>query len=177
MKKKKSFRDLLLYIYLTGAVLFIFLGPVKQTIGGRGPGSPQKRCYSNLRVIQGAVEMYNMDVSTMMTTLNQEVLREGKYIKSDKDLVCPMTEIGGTYSGEDLTDNGEIICSYHGGLMAVGPYDLDYMEGADKTKIKKLKKQIEYERRKYYQDCVNRIPYSFFWPLFSYPDGLTTYVK
>jgi hypothetical protein len=24
---------------------------------------------------------------------------------------------------------------------------------------------------------VNRIPYSFFWPLFSYPDGLTTYVK
>ena len=176
MKKKTGCFETLFYIYLIGAVLFIFLGPVPRRVGGRA-SSPQKACYSNIRVLQGAVEMYNMDVEPMMTTLDQELLREGHYIKSDEDLVCPKTEIGGTYSGENLTDDGEIICSYHGGLIEAGPYDAEYGAGVDKTKIKKTKKQIEYERSKYFTDCMNRIPYTFFWPLFSYPDGLTTFCK
>ena len=170
MKKKTTISEILLYIYLTGAVLFIFLGPVVQRVGGVGYGSKQKSCYSNLRIIQGAVEMYNMDTETMMNRLDQRPLREGKYLKATEDIVCPDKEIGGTYSGENLTEDAEIICSYHGGLIVAGPYDGD-------SNIKKTRKLIEYERKKYMSDCLNRIPYALFWPLFSYPDALTTYCK
>ena len=171
-KKKTSWSEILLYIYLSGVVLFIFLGPTPRRVGGRGYGSKQKACYSNIRIIQGALEMYNMDVDTMMSTLDQRILIEEKYMKSTHELECPETSIGGTYSGENLTEDGEIICSYHGGLIAPGPFD-----NGTTIKGKKTREQIEKERKIYIDHCITRIPFSFFWPLLSYPDALTTFCK
>jgi uncharacterized protein YegL/competence protein ComGC len=71
-----------------------------------------KACASNMRVLMGAVEMYNMDNGVMMRVLDQELLREGGYLKA---LVqCP--EQVGTYgSVGDLSDeNGRVACTIHG---------------------------------------------------------------
>ena len=73
VKKKSIFSTVLLYIYLIGVVGFIFLGP-KLNYKKGGGHSRIKACYSNIRVLQGAVEMYNMDVVTMMTTLDQSLI-------------------------------------------------------------------------------------------------------
>ena len=88
-------------------------------------GARQKACYSNMRILMGAVEMYNMDVATMTSILDQDQLYKGKYIK--QLMVCPETSKAATYSGTNLDDgSGEIICSYHGGLETEGEYDREY---------------------------------------------------
>ncbi len=155
VKKKSIFSTVLLYIYLIGVVGFIFLGP-KLNYKKGGGHSRIKACYSNIRVLQGAVEMYNMDVVTMMTTLDQSLLREGHYIKSNTDLVCPETSKHATYSGDNLTDDGEIICSYHGGLITEGPYEADQPSLREKRKA---------EIQEYLKDCIERIPFALAWPL------------
>ncbi len=156
VKKKSIFSTVLLYIYLIGVVGFIFLGPKLHYKKGGGHDRV-KACYSNIRVIQGAVEMYNMDFETMMTTLDQSLLREGRYIKSSTDLVCPETSKHATYSGDNLTDDGEIICSYHGGLISKGPYD----KVKESQKAKESKNQIVNKILPYLVNFLN----SLFWPL------------
>jgi hypothetical protein len=155
VKKKSIFSTVFLYIYLIGVVGFIFLGP-KLNYKRGGGRSWIKACYSNIRVLQGAVEMYNMDVETMMTTLDQSILMERKYIKSSYELVCPERSKGGTYHGDHLTDDGEIICTYHGGLIAKGPYE------ADKPSLREKRKA---EIQEYLKDCLERIPFALAWPL------------
>ena len=73
-------------------------------------------CRSNIHYLQGAVEMYNMDNTPMMTELDLKRLLEEKYIKiiptvnySD----CKYTSKG------DLTDNGEICCELHGSMSEI----------------------------------------------------------
>ncbi|MBR4329886.1 MAG: hypothetical protein IKO19_02780 [Candidatus Riflebacteria bacterium] len=149
VKKKSTLSTVLSYIYLIGAFALIFLGPKvyhKKNITNR-----DRACYSNLRVLLGAVEMYNMDSETMMTTLDQSLLRKWHYIKADKDLECPEVSKQAFYSGKNLTDDGEIICSYHGGLIAEGPHD----------KIE----EKNFQPQKYFGECLERIPYALFWPL------------
>jgi hypothetical protein len=75
-----------------------------------------KTCLYNIRELQGAVEMYNMDNTPMMTELDLKRLLEEKYIKiiptvnySD----CKYTSKG------DLTDNGEICCELHGSMSEI----------------------------------------------------------
>ena len=121
MKNRKGFTliELMIVIAIIGILAAMAIPNFKKARAS----ARQKACYSNLRVIQGAVEMYNMDVSTMMVTLDQSTLIKGKYIKAASALICPETSKNGSYSGSDLTENGEIVCSYHGGLIARGSYD------------------------------------------------------
>ena len=79
--------------------------------------SRDKACFSNIRVIQGAIEMYNMDVSTMMEELNpktMDILVKEKYLKAyptpPETSKCEYQSIG------DLTDAGIIFCKYHGDI-------------------------------------------------------------
>lgn len=70
-----------------------------------------KACFSNQRVMQGAVEMYNMDNSVMMTTLDIDALVKGGYLKaapagSEPD--CKYIAVG------DLSGDGYISCVKHG---------------------------------------------------------------
>ena len=124
MKNRKGFTliELMIVIAIIGILAAMAIPNFKKARAS----ARQKACYSNIRVLQGAVEMYNMDVSTMMTTLNQGTLRNGKYLKGTADLMCPETskQKGYKESG-DLTDNGEITCGYHGGLIQKGPYDTE----------------------------------------------------
>ncbi|MBI3038815.1 hypothetical protein HYY75_07180 [bacterium] len=78
--------------------------------------APEKACYVNMRVILGAVEMYNMDNSSMITSINDGDTQQGKlisggYLKSpvnrpEKDCFYD--------TGGDLTTSGQIKCQSHG---------------------------------------------------------------
>ncbi len=154
-KKKSILSTILFYVYLIGVLAFTLFGP--QIYYRRGGGNARiKSCYSNIRVLQGAVEMYNMDVNTMMSSLNQSILIEMHYIKANSELVCPETSKHGTYSGEHLTDDGEIICSYHGGLIAEGQYDKEKPSLSERRRA---------EIQKYLNNCFERIPFALAWPL------------
>jgi competence protein ComGC len=91
---------------------------------------PQKSCYANMRVILGAVEMYNMDHSVFISTeFNLEPLIKQGYLKATPE--CRGTRIdswfprslvqpyrygpGGTYSyAGDMSQGGKVQCSEHG---------------------------------------------------------------
>ena len=69
-----------------------------------------KACWSNIRVIQGAVEMYNMDVATMAKTLDIPELIKGKYLRSEPLLPekdCHYDSFG------DLSQDGLVYCTHH----------------------------------------------------------------
>ena len=82
-------------------------------------GRPQA-CASNIRIIQGAVEMYNMDSKISMKHLDNDSMKElikGKYLKEEPEkpeTSCEYKSIG------DLSKEGEgegiIFCTYHGDL-------------------------------------------------------------
>jgi len=73
----------------------------------------EKACYANMRVILGAVEMYNMDHSSMMRTANIDDLRSGQYLKAaitPPENGCAYGTIG------DLASDGHVICLLHGAV-------------------------------------------------------------
>lgn len=76
----------------------------------------QKACFANMRVLQGAIEMYNMDHSAMITTGfldgNAPVdLVSKKYLKSPP--VRPETNCAYSETA-DLTAEGVVGCNIHG---------------------------------------------------------------
>ena len=74
----------------------------------------QKACYSNIRVVQGAVEMYNMDNPTMISSLTSDSsLTQGGYLKPG--VKCPENNTW-TYkdNGKALDNNGEVCCNVSG---------------------------------------------------------------
>jgi competence protein ComGC len=83
---------------------------LKQLYRKRNKGSSQKACLANMRVLLGAVEMFNMDHQTMMSDLRIETLIKENYLRQEPK--CPLQ---GKYgSSGDLTKTGEITCSLHG---------------------------------------------------------------
>ncbi|GAB4269078.1 MAG: hypothetical protein Kow0029_04900 [Candidatus Rifleibacteriota bacterium] len=78
----------------------------------------EKACYANMRVILGAIEMYNMDHTSMITsmgdagdpTTSTSVLVTGKYLKSP----VSKPETGCSYEGSALDGTGLISCVIHG---------------------------------------------------------------
>ncbi len=87
---------------------------------GHGPGNPpplgrdsKYACYSNIRVLTGAVEMYNMDHATMMSTLDTDTLVKEHYLKYPPKGPDPDCEY---YSEGDLIEDGIIACKKHGAL-------------------------------------------------------------
>ncbi len=68
-----------------------------------------KACSANMRVLLGAVEMYNMDNKEMMANLEIPLLVKNKYLLSEPN--CPD---GGKYGNQgELTGKGKIACSIH----------------------------------------------------------------
>lgn len=120
------------------------------------PRNREKACFSNIRVIQGAIEMYNMDVKTsnMMTELNdenQKILIEQKYIRQKEPYVCPEYYEKGHYlSIGDLTGDGLIYCTYHGTLEGVKiTPNMTYQEYVEeKERIEKEKERVEREKKR-----------------------------
>ncbi|MDD3145939.1 MAG: prepilin-type N-terminal cleavage/methylation domain-containing protein [Candidatus Riflebacteria bacterium] len=77
----------------------------------------EKACYANMRVILGAIEMYNMDNTSMMATLaDTDATTSGGKLVSGKYLKSPVTrpEKSCSYSGAAMDGTGLIVCSIHG---------------------------------------------------------------
>ncbi|MBQ3644361.1 MAG: hypothetical protein II961_07160 [Candidatus Riflebacteria bacterium] len=71
----------------------------------------EKACYSNMRVLQGAVEMYNMDHATMMSNLDIPTLVKEGYLKGELRGPEPDCDY---FSKGDLSKDGCIFCKRHG---------------------------------------------------------------
>lgn len=108
MKNRKGFTliELMIVIAIIGILAAMAIPNFKKARAS----ARQKACYSNIRVIQGAVEMYNMDVSSMMTGLSTTTLISGNYLKSEPS----HPETSCTYMGSGLDGNGSVYCSWHG---------------------------------------------------------------
>lgn len=119
-----------------------------------------KACYANQRVLLGAVEMYNMDNKSMMTTqLDIPLLLKESYLKSD----VTRPEAGCSYMvAGDLTGHGKIYCRLHGpvegDIVGLEEERLDYARNAPSSDaLKSMRKERvssseiardEYERLK-----------------------------
>ena len=77
----------------------------------------EKSCYNNIIVISTAVEMYNMDHSKMMDTLNLELLQKESYLKGSlhkPELDCDY------YIKEDNSEKAVVVCcKRHGNLKEI----------------------------------------------------------
>ena len=79
----------------------------------------KKACRSNMLMLLGAVEMYNLDHPTPITELNPELIRSlliaGDYLKT----VPECLDKGGYDISGDLAKDGRIVCSVHGDVQAI----------------------------------------------------------
>ena len=97
----------------------------------------QKACYSNIRIITGAIEMYNMDnendKSKLIKNYDRDTLKiliENKYLKSEPELplsCCRYTSSGDLYNydenGKINECDGYVYCEVHGDLQGLRPID------------------------------------------------------
>ena len=72
-----------------------------------------KACSSNIRLIQMAVEMYNIETTPMMENLDIKNLIKGHYLKEEPakpETSCEYRNFG------NLANGGFVFCKYHGDL-------------------------------------------------------------
>ncbi len=147
--KKSRFSILLLIFYIFGVVLFFFGSlPSFSSRKLSNYSTRQKACYSNIRVIQGAVEMYNTDSKELMNNLDIDNLIKGHNLKEEPS----KPETSCNYTGNDLNDLGSVYCTYHGDLQGA----TEGQFGKDEVKINERRRIMEI----FYPFIV-----SLFWPI------------
>lgn len=138
-------KTLILFFSITLLALY-FCNPVfakKSRASAR-----EKACMSNLRVIQGSIEMYNMDHNEMIkhyASDTEELLIKGKYLKkySKPDYECEYTSIG------NLAENGILFCTYHGDTehLIYSKYHEDYKNYENYEKIPQNATEAEFKSK------------------------------
>ncbi|MFZ5949694.1 MAG: hypothetical protein ACOYXC_03240 [Candidatus Rifleibacteriota bacterium] len=76
-----------------------------------------KACYANMRILLGAIEMYNMDHETKINYKVDDPTREDSLLVKERYLKSPLTkpDTDCSYSiAGDVTRDGFIKCSVHG---------------------------------------------------------------
>ena len=92
---------------------------------GNHSHNPQKDCRTNIRVIESAVEMYNMDSSSIMNNLDIDILIKGHYLKEkpiEPDKNCEYFIEG------DLSKDGYVYCARHGDMRGYKPENESYVK-------------------------------------------------
>ncbi len=130
--------------------LLLFILWLSSPVLARREVNYQKACFSNMRVLQGALEMYNMDNNEMLHEMNDDVielLRKGKYITEDR-IFCPYKKDPGHYHNQgDLCEDGVIYCDYHGSIES-------YSDGRGQIVPASREYQME-QSRKEFQEKMN----------------------
>ncbi len=137
-KKKKSIIGIIFKAFIIFVITFL-IGNFPPTFRRGHSSSPQKACYSNIRVIQGAVEMYNMDTSEMMKDLDFNFLLESKFLKEKP--FPPEKECNYSNKG-DLSEDGQIYCALHGGMVCEGDPEVVSKKERE-NQIKQLKETFK----------------------------------
>lgn len=112
MMKKRGFTliELMIVIAIIGILAAIAIPNFRKA----REQAREKACYANMRVLLGAIEMYNMDHSAMISDCSGDgtisTLISGQYLKSK----ISYPEQGCTYKGSNLTGDGRITCGVHG---------------------------------------------------------------
>ena len=96
----------------------------------------EKSCFSNQRVIMGAIEMYNMDNKQMMTSIDFSRLLEGKYLK---EIPQKPTNECDYFSEGDLSEDGYISCKKHGSVYLLNKKSEKESEEAHRIQEEKEK--------------------------------------
>jgi hypothetical protein len=113
-----------LFVFVCGFLIWMILPLFHRP----RPQAREKACYANMRVILGAVEMYNMDHPTMLTYVNDELVTNpnyelvgGQYLKGQ---ICKPETGCSYYANGDLTGQGRVCCLLHGAVddESVGAY-------------------------------------------------------
>lgn len=121
-KQGKTFLNILvIIIFLVVGIFYIFVNarPIRSSHGG--PLVREKACYANMRVLLGAVEMYNMDNDVMIKHMDNKaisLLVKGKYLRKDPQKPTSSCEY---LDDGDLTNGGLIRCREHGTVEGPPP--------------------------------------------------------
>ena len=142
-KKQKNISRILIETIVVFIITYILTCMAQPGFSPPRASARQKACFSNIRILTGAVEMYNMDHKELIDEFNEKTLNllyDGKYLKGDIYLPTPRCKY---YSKGDLKDieNGYIYCEYHGDLEKRIPDKIDEnleYQLREKAKTKKI---------------------------------------
>ncbi len=143
-----------------------------------------KACFSNQRIIQGAVEMYNMDNTIPIETALpgqafeqcEELLVKERYLKNYIDLIEPEC----SYGFFDIVGSGTIFCKKHGSCelyyqkhnsddIAMPSYDTSLEVPFSREYFERRNARI---REKQMREFRNKVSSNIFQILFSPVTGL-----
>ena len=98
-----------------------------------------QECLSNQRVIMGAIEMYNLDNSTLLENLDEDKIKmlvDKGYLKISPR--GPETSCKYLFTNK-YSENGDVYCEYHGGVdsekLKPCPKFEEYLKSYSKSKI------------------------------------------
>ena len=125
------------------AIVISVLGYMASEDFKKGSGDRSiSKCSENIRIIQGAIEKYNLDHKEEeyireLDDHNMELLIDNNYLKEPIKLPSKNCKY---CSKNDLADNGYLYCEYHGGYNE----KREWIEGLKEINKREVKKTIQY---------------------------------
>lgn len=101
--------DVLICLTVVGILAYMAQPDIRRPYPAR-----EKACYANMRVLLGAIEMYNMDNDPPMIYLNPEMMEHLVKQQYLKVFMTGPTEACAYSSTGNMTASGQIVCASHG---------------------------------------------------------------
>ena len=115
-KKPRKFSTILFETVIVFIVVFVLTCMAAPSHPALKSSMRQKACYSNIRLLAGAIEIYNKEHKEFIDEFNEKTLKllyEGECLRGDIRLYTPRCKY---ISKGSLKENGGgfIYCEYHG---------------------------------------------------------------